>query len=78
MPVSCCLSLSHFFFQDFLTFSEAFRPQESLPSNDCLDMHSLKLIVWLYIVESEVVKINFNLSNLYVVISNKIHLIENN
>lgn len=36
---------SHFFFHDFLTFSDASRPQESLPSNDCLDMHSLKLIV---------------------------------
>lgn len=67
-----------FFFHDFFTFSDASRPQESFPSNGCLNMHSLKLTDSLCVVETEMVKINFNLSNSHVFISNKIHLIENN
>ena len=62
----------------FIAFADASKPQESLPCSDCLDMPSLKPIVWSFGIDTEMVKINFNLGKSHFFISNKIHLIEYN
>lgn len=60
----------------FTPFSDVSRPQEILSSSESLDMHSLKLIGWLYVVETELVKMNLNLGNSNVFVNNKIHFAE--